>query len=119
MAPPRFRSMVFIPRPTAVLSLGSDTEIMFTMGIIIETTPTSETATSIVSSVVVVRLKVKSSRPMMLIDAPRISIGFGPIRVTNLPIRGPTISITSVAGASVNPVEITSSPNPYGGGSLA
>ena len=45
---------------------------------------------------------------------PRISIGFGPIRVTSLPMIGPTISITSVAGASVNPVLIMSSPNPYG-----
>jgi hypothetical protein len=46
IAPPRFRSMVFIPRPTVMFSLGSEMEIMLTMGIIMETTPTSETATS-------------------------------------------------------------------------
>ena len=50
MAPPRFLSIVFIPKPTAVLSLGTETEIMFTIGIISDTTPTSATATSIVNS---------------------------------------------------------------------
>ena len=62
MAPPRFLSIVFIPNPTAVFSLGTEIEIMFTIGMIIETTPTSETATSTVSSVVVPSINVNSSK---------------------------------------------------------
>ncbi len=67
--------MVFIPKPTAVLSLGTETEIMFTMGIIMETTPTREMATSIVKSNVVPRLNRKSNTPTMLIYEPKTRMG--------------------------------------------
>jgi hypothetical protein len=61
---------VLIPNPTAVFSLGNETEIMLTIGIIKDTKPTRPIATSIVKAVVVDLLKMNSNKPTMLTDAP-------------------------------------------------
>jgi len=75
IAPPKLRNIVFMPNPTAVLSLGTETEIMLTMGIIIETTPTSEpqhpTQVECGSAV-----EYDNDKPTMLIEAPRISMAW-------------------------------------------
>src|SRR5208282_1794496 len=104
MAPPRFLSMVLIPRPTAVDCLGSDIVTMLTIGIIMQTTPMSANIVSMVRSSAVPRWNTKRVRPVIITSELAKSTGLGPMRATVLPAMGPITSMARVAGAMVSPV---------------
>ena len=102
-----------------MVALGSETVIMFTIGIIAQTTPISEKAMSTVRSVAVALFTMKSASPTIVARPLAKSTGLGPSRTTILPASGPTASIASVAGAIVSPVETIPRPRPNGLGSSA
>ena len=110
--------MVSIPRPTATVVLGSETVIMFTMGMIMQTTPIRANIVSSVRSSVVPLWNMKRPSPRIMTNALRKSIGLGPWRATARPASGPIASIASVAGAIVRPVAMIPRPSPKGPGDL-